>query len=329
MPPLLEIKNLKKWFRSGRKTIHAVNGISLNIHPGEVVALVGESGCGKSTAARTILRLNDPTEGQILFKGTDISKMPEKKFRSYRSQLQMVFQDPTMSLNPAFTVRRTLSEPLLLQGFPREKIDSRVKEMLEKVQLGSQFLNRYPRELSGGQRQRVGIARALMTEPELVLLDEPTSALDMSVKISVVKLLRNLQSELNAAYLLITHDMSTVRHLCSRVMVMYLGRIVEAGPVSEVFSNPRHPYTKALLSAIPTPDPNAKKERIRLKGDVPSPVSLPKGCPLVNRCPLAESRCAEQYPATRHLPGGHEVDCHMVEVPDSMETLAAESTIST
>ncbi|WP_238458032.1 ABC transporter ATP-binding protein [Alkalihalobacterium alkalinitrilicum] len=322
MAPLLEIKNLKKWFRSGQDTVHAVNGISLDIEPGEVVALVGESGCGKSTTARCVLKLTDPTEGQIIFNGTDISQMPEKKFRAYRRQIQMVFQDPTMSLNPLFTVRRTLAEPLKLQGLAKgPELEKRIIEILEKVQLGAQHLDRYPRQLSGGQRQRVGIARALITQPELVVLDEPTSALDMSVKLSVVNLLRKLQKDLNATYLLITHDMNTVKHLCSRVMVMYLGRIVEAGPVSEVFSNPQHPYTRALLSAIPVADPDAKKERMRLEGDTPSPVSLPKGCSLVDRCPLAEPRCAEKYPETRTLPGGHDVACHLVEETESVKML--------
>ncbi|WP_325048675.1 ABC transporter ATP-binding protein [Peribacillus glennii] len=314
MEPLLEVKNVKKWFRSGRDTVHAVNGISLTIHPGEVVALVGESGCGKSTTSRTILRLTDPTEGQILYKGIDISRMPEKQFRAYRSKIQMVFQDPTMSLNPLFTVKRTLSEPLRLQGIKgKDEIESRIIQMLKKVQLGPEHLDRYPRQLSGGQRQRVGIARALITDPDLVILDEPTSALDMSVKLSVINLLRKLQHELNASYLLITHDMNTVKHLCSRVMVMYLGRIVEAGPVSEVFANPKHPYTRALLSAIPVADPTTKKERIRLIGDTPSPVSLPKGCSLADRCPMAEPRCKERQPELQHLPGERMVACHLVE----------------
>jgi oligopeptide transport system ATP-binding protein len=314
MEPLLKVTDLKKWYQSGQETVHAVNGLSLTVHPGEAVALVGESGCGKSTTARCVLRLTDPTDGQILFDGQEIGQMAEKRFRPFRQRIQMVFQDPTTSMNPRFTVRRTLEEPLRLHGLAKgEELNRRVSEVLTKVQLGLEYLDRYPRQLSGGQRQRVVIARALMTSPQLVVLDEPTSALDMSVKFSVVELLRNLQTDLNMAYLLITHDMSTVRHLCSRVMVMYMGKIVESGPTEQIFDQPRHPYTQSLLSAIPIPDPTVKRERIRLRGDAPSLVKLPRGCPLAERCPVAEARCSESYPAVRNLPGGHQVACHLVE----------------
>lgn len=316
MAALLEIWDLKKWFRVGDRTVHAVNGISLTVAPGESVALVGESGCGKSTTARCVLRLTEPTEGEIIFDGQAVGRMSEAAFRPFRQRIQMVFQDPTTSLNPRFTVRKTLEEPLRLHGLARgAELERRVLEVLQRVELGAQHLDRYPRQLSGGQRQRVVIARALMTSPQLIVLDEPTSALDMSIKLSVVELLRTLQRDLNMAYLMITHDLSVVRHLCSRVVVMYMGRAVETGQVEQIFSSPQHPYTRSLLSAIPIPDPTVKRERIRLKGETPSSLSLPRGCPLSERCPVAAPHCAETYPATRELGGGHRVACHLVDAP--------------
>lgn len=312
MPPLLEVKGLKKWYRAGQKTVYAVNGVSLAVDSGEAVALVGESGCGKSTTARCVLHLTQPTAGEIRLEGQEIGSLPEAQFHPMRKRLQMVFQDPTLSLNPRFTVQRALEEPLKIHGIAGgAERQRRVRKVLERVHLGAEHLNRYPRQLSGGQKQRVVIARALMTSPQLVVLDEPTSALDMSIKLTVVELLRELQRDLNMAYLLISHDLSTVRHLCSRVMVMYLGRIVESGPVERIFSDPQHPYTRSLLSAIPIPDPDVRRERLPLQGETPSPTVLPAGCPLAERCPVAEIRCREAYPATRLLPGDHRVVCHL------------------
>lgn len=311
---LLKVEDLRKVYVTGGKTVYALNGISFSVAPGEAVGLVGESGCGKTTAARCILRLTVPTAGRIEFDGQEIATLPERRLRPFRRRIQMVFQDPTLSLNPRFTVRRTLLEPLRLHGLLRrgESPDARLRRVMEQVSLDPALLDYYPRQLSGGQRQRVGIARAIMTEPELVVLDEPTSALDMSVKLHIVDLLRRLRQELGVAYILITHDLSTVRHLCSRVMVMYLGHIVESGPVKAVFSAPAHPYTRSLLSAVPIPDPERKRERIRLMGETPSPTVQRPGCPLQDRCPEVLPRCRTEFPAYRNLGSEHVVACHLV-----------------
>lgn len=308
--PLLRVENLTKHYREGRSTIHAVNGVSFEVYPGEAVGLVGESGCGKSTTARCILRLEDPTGGRILFDDSDLTALSAAELRRLRQRLQIVFQDPHESLNPRFTVRRTLREPLFLHGLYRD--ESQLTDAVEHVNLERDHLRRLPHQMSGGQKQRVGVARAIITHPKFVVLDEPTSSLDMSLRIQVLALLRRLQREMNMAYLFISHDLSTVRHLCDRVLVMYMGRIVEMGPTEEVFSRPRHVYTRALLSAIPIPDPTVKRERLLLQGETPSPRSLKPGCALQDRCPFAAEECARPVPFYP-LANGHQAACRLAK----------------
>ncbi len=314
MSPILEVEKLTKWFPSRDGQVRAVNGVSFQIEDGEAVGLVGESGCGKTTIARCILHLTGVTSGEIRFRGRETSRLSESEFRPLRKHLQMVFQDPIMSLNPRYTARRTLSEPLMLHGLAKGKERREwVLEVIARVNLESEHLDRYPHQLSGGQKQRVGIARAIITDPECVLLDEPTSSLDMSVKIRIVQLLKRLQEEMGMTYIFISHDLSTVRNLCSRVMVMYLGQIVEIAPTDILFSDPIHAYTRALLSAIPIPDPTVKRERILLKGETPVLTGDWKGCTLQDRCPEATPACREEYQYMRDVGGGHLVACRLAD----------------
>ena len=306
--PLLRVEGLTKHFREGRHTIHAVNGVSFDVQPGEAVGLVGESGCGKSTTARCILRLEAPSAGRIQFAGHDLATLPEREVRRLRRRFQMVFQDAAESLNPRFTVWQALREPLQLHGLYHR--EAQLDQAVERVNLDREHLGRYPHQLSGGQKQRVGTARAIMTRPDFVVLDEPTSSLDMSLRIHMLGLLRRLQAELGMAYLFISHDLSTVRHLCDRVLVMYLGRIVEQGPTEAVFDNPQHVYTRALLSAIPIPDPGVRRERLLLPGETPSPRNLKPGCPLQDRCPLVTDECLRPVPFYE-LGGGHAAACRL------------------
>jgi len=308
--PLLRVENLHKHYREGPHTVHAVNGVSFDIYPGESVGLVGESGCGKTTTARCILRLEEPTSGRIFFNGQDLAALSMTQVRALRRQFQMVFQDPNESLNPRFTVRRTLREPLYLHGLFKD--ERQLHEIVERVNLEREHLSRYPHQLSGGQKQRVGVARAITTSPQFVVLDEPTSSLDMSLRIHVIALLRRLQRELNMAYLFITHDLSTVRHLCDRVLVMYLGRIVEMGRTEDVFNNPCHVYTQALLSAIPIPDPTVKRQRILLQGETPSARDIKPGCGLQDRCPHVADECRIPVPYY-DLGNGHQVACRLAK----------------
>jgi oligopeptide transport system ATP-binding protein len=312
--PLLRVENLTKHFREGRYTIHAVNGVSFDVYPGEAVGLVGESGCGKTTTARCILRLEEPTAGRILFNGQDLAALPMRQVRALRRDFQMVFQDPNESLNPRFKVRRTLREPLYLHGLYRDA--SQLDDIVDRVSLEHEHLSRYPHQLSGGQKQRVGVARAVITNPQFVVLDEPTSSLDMSLRIHMIALLRRLQRETNMAYLFISHDLSTVRHLCDRVLVMYLGRIVEMGTTADVFDQPRHVYTRALLSAIPIPDPTVKRQRFLLEGETPSARHIKPGCGLQDRCPYVADECREPVPFY-DLGGGHRAACRLAKEEES------------
>ena len=294
------------------RVVRAVDGVSLRVAAGETLGLVGESGCGKSTLARCVLRLIEPTRGRVLLDEEDLTALPEEALRRRRRDIQMVFQDPTASLNPRLSVAATVDEPLALHtplaGAARRE---RVDEVLEEVGLGAGLRARYPHQLSGGQRQRVNIARAIATHPRLVVLDEPTSALDVSLRARVILLLAELKRRMGMAYLFISHDLSTVRYLCDRVAVMYLGVLVEEAPAAELFDHPAHPYTRALLSCIPVPDPDVAPERLRLSGEVPSPIDIPEGCRLRGRCPLAQPVCAEPVPL-REIAPGHTVACHLV-----------------
>lgn len=311
MEPLLKVVELVKSFQEGALVLWAVNGVTFQIYPGETVGLVGESGCGKTTTARCILRLTEPTAGQVYFNGSDLTKLSPREMRAQRRNLQMVFQDPDTSLNPRFTVRRTLAEPLRLHNLVSgQRLEERLRETMIRVNMNLGFLDRYPHQLSEGQKQRVGVARAIITEPQFVALDEPTSSLDMSIRIHVIGLLQRLQEELGMTYLFISHDLSAVRNLCNRVLVMYLGRIVEAGPVEEIFERPLHHYTQALLSAIPIPEPGKRRQRILLRGEPPSLFDLPEGCAFHERCPYVEPLCRRELPLLGGVGGGHLVACH-------------------
>jgi len=310
MTPVLKVEGLYKAFQEGKVLLWAVNGVDLDIEPGEAVGLVGESGCGKTTTARCVLRLLEPTRGHIIFQNQDIAQLGAKQLREQRRHFQMVFQDPNTSLNPRFSIRSTLKEPLKLHRLAAgREIEERLEEIMLKVNLEPRILDRYPHQLSGGQKQRVGIARAIITSPRFVALDEPTSSLDMSIRIQLLGLLRRLQEELGIAYLFISHDLSAVRFLCTRIYVMYLGRIIEHGPAEEIFDHPMHPYTQALLSAIPIPDPTVRRKRILLDGEPPSLFYLPKGCGFYDRCKARRSSCADNHPPLQDKGGGHYVAC--------------------
>ena len=320
---LLEVKNLVKHFpvRGGvfsrvRAHVRAVDGISFDIEESETLGLVGESGCGKSTAGRTILRLLEPTSGEIKFRGTNIVGLEREKMRLLRREMQIIFQDPYASLNPRMTVGSIVGEPLTIHKIAKGKErDEKVAAILEKVGLRPEHMRRYPHEFSGGQRQRIGIARALALNPKLIIADEPVSALDVSIQAQVINLLEDLQEEFGIAYLVISHDLSVVQHICDRIAVMYLGEIVEVAGADELVMSPRHPYSEALLSAVPVPDPSAsnKKKRIILRGDVPSPVNPPSGCRFHTRCPYKEDKCSVEAPPLRVISGGHLTACHFAE----------------
>ena len=318
---MISVRNLKMYFPVGgslfekKKTLKAVDDVSFDLYPGETFGLVGESGCGKTTVGRTIVRLYQPTAGQILLDGTDIAPLNEKEVLPYRSRMQMIFQDPYASLNPRMTVASIVGEPLRYQGMSAKDIDDRVRELVECVGLKEDHLNRYPHEFSGGQRQRIGIARALASKPDFIVCDEPISALDVSIQAQIINMLEELQARFGMTYLFVSHDLSMVRHISKRVAVMYLGHIVEMAPVNELYANMLHPYTKALMSAVPIADPDAaeKSKRIVLQGDVPQPINPPSGCPFRTRCPYADKGCAERIPELRDMGGGHMVACHKVQ----------------
>ncbi len=320
--PLLKVEHLHKEFPTGsgfmggkfsKKVVSAVNDLSFEIRAGETFGLVGESGCGKSTTGRVIMHLDPPTSGKVYFEGRDISKMNKKELKAMRREMQFIFQDPYASLNPRMTIGEIISEPMVIHGIgtPEERIE-RVRELLDVVGLNPEHINRYPHEFSGGQRQRVGIARSFILRPKLIICDEPVSALDVSIQAQVLNLLKDLQKQYGTAYLFIAHDLSVVQHISDRVAVMYLGKMVELSDWKSLYAEPNHPYTQALLSAVPIPDPDVQqnRKRIILAGDPPSPIDPPSGCRFHTRCPIAQAKCSEEAPEFREIGEGHFCACH-------------------
>jgi oligopeptide transport system ATP-binding protein len=319
--PILKVDNLKKYFpiKKGMfgKTIghvKAVDDVSFFVHEGETLGIVGESGCGKSTTGRMLMRLLEPTEGKIEFDGKDLISLSQEEMRKTRRDIQMVFQDPYASLNPRHTIGKILEEPLIVHGVsdPKER-KKKVREFLEIVGLNAYHAKRYPHQFSGGQRQRIGIARALMTNPKLIIADEPVSALDVSIQAQVLNLMQDLQKEFNLTYIFIAHDLGVVRHISDRVAVMYLGKMVEVADSEQLYEKPLHPYTQALLSAVPVPDPDFQKEQIIIEGDIPNPADPPTGCPFHTRCPFKMDICTKVAPHLSEQTTGHSVACHLYE----------------
>ncbi len=324
--PMIEVKDLVKWFpihagilsrRAG--DVKAVDGISFTVGRKETLSLVGESGCGKTTAGRALLRLIEPTSGSALYRAepdsdpVDLFQLSASEMRARRDDLQIIFQDPYGSLNPRITAGNTVAEPLAVRGIAKgSELQDRVEELLRLVGLRPEVANRFPHEFSGGQRQRIGIARALALKPKLIVCDEAVSALDVSIQAQVINLLKDLQDEFDLSYIFIAHDLSVVKYLSDRVAVMYLGRLVETGETQQIFEDPQHPYTRALLSAIPTPNPTKRREHIPLSGDVPSPIKPPAGCHFHTRCPVVEPRCSEEYPESVEVGAGHCASCHLL-----------------
>ena len=320
--PLLKVEHLHKEFPTGsgfmggkfsKKVVSAVNDLSFEIRAGETFGLVGESGCGKSTTGRAIMHLDPPTSGKVYFEGRDISKMNKKELKAMRREMQFIFQDPYASLNPRMTIGEIISEPMVIHGIgtPEERIE-RVRELLDVVGLNPEHINRFPHEFSGGQRQRVGIARLFILRPKLIICDEPVSALDVSIQAQVLNLLKDLQKQYGTAYLFIAHDLSVVQHISDRVAVVYLGKMVELSDWKSLYAEPNHPYTQALLSAVPIPDPDVQqnRKRIILAGDPPSPIDPPSGCRFHTRCPIAQAKCSEEAPEFREIGEGHFCACH-------------------
>jgi len=312
---LLEVNHIKKYFKTPKGMLHAVDDVTFSIDRGKTLGVVGESGCGKSTTGRVVLRLLEPTEGSILLEGQDIAKLSEAQMRAKRKEMQMIFQDPLASLDPRKTVGQIIEEPLKIHKIissSRER-QKRVLELMETVGLAQRYYSTYPHELDGGRRQRIGIARALSMNPKFIVCDEPVSALDVSIQAQILNLLEDLQKQMDLTYMFITHDLSVVHHFSDDIAVMYLGKIIEKAPSDELFSKPTHPYTQALLSAIPVPKLENRRERIILKGEITSPINLPKACRFASRCLYATKRCLGEEPELREIAPGHEVACFMQE----------------
>ena len=316
---ILEVKHLKKYFplkkgkfKEGDPCVKAVDDITFDLYEGETLGLVGESGCGKSTLGRTIIRLYEPTSGEVIFEGEDVAKKSRKEMRALREEMQFIFQDPYSSLNPRMTVFNILAEPLIAHGkFKRgPELDAYVKNLMDRCGLPSYYCYRYPHQFSGGQRQRIGIARSLALDPSFIICDEPVSALDVSIQSQIINLMKDMQEEKNISYIFISHDLSVVKHISDRVGVMYLGSMMELADKNEIYSNPQHPYTRALIGAIPLPDPTKRKEMQVIQGEIPSNVNIPKGCKFNPRCPFAKDICREQEPATKEVKPNHFVKCH-------------------
>ena len=316
---ILEVKHLKKYFplkkgkfKEGDPCVKAVDDITFDLYEGETLGLVGESGCGKSTLGRTIIRLYEPTSGEVIFEGEDVAKKSRKEMRALREEMQFIFQDPYSSLNPRMTVFNILADPLIAHGkFKRgPELDAYVKNLMDRCGLPSYYCYRYPHQFSGGQRQRIGIARSLALDPSFIICDEPVSALDVSIQSQIINLMKDMQEEKNISYIFISHDLSVVKHISDRVGVMYLGSMMELADKNEIYSNPQHPYTRALIGAIPLPDPTKRKEMQVIQGEIPSNVNIPKGCKFNPRCPFAKDICREQEPATKEVKTNHFVKCH-------------------
>lgn len=314
--PLVQVKNLCKYFQVSRTgTLKAVDGVSFDIYKGETVSLVGESGCGKSTTGRCMIRLYTPTKGQVIYDGKDITKLSRAEQKEFCKKVQMIFQNPYASLNPRMTVKEIVGEGLKQQGVGQKAVDEKVEALLKTVGLNKDHMSRFPHEFSGGQRQRVGIARALSVDPEFIICDEPISALDVSIQAQVINMLKELQESMGLTYLFIAHDLSVVKYISDRVVVMYLGTIVETAETEELYSNPTHPYTQALLSAIPEADPDKAKanKRIPIKGEIPSPINPKNCCRFAERCQYATDRCRSEMPKLREIKPGHVVACHLLD----------------
>ncbi len=317
--PFLEVRNLKKYFpprkiilENNTAPVRAVDGISFTLKEGETLGLVGESGCGKSTAARTILRLEPPTSGSVHFKGKNLASLSETELRNQRKEMQIIFQDPFSSINPRRKIGDVLREPFAIHGF-KGNVSEAVMELLDQVGLSPDYVDRYSHEMSGGQLQRVGIARAIALNPTLVVADEPVSALDVSIQAQIINLMIDLREKIGIAFLFISHDMSIVEYFCDRVAVMYLGKIVEIASSEEIYKNPEHPYTEALLNAVPGLDSGLKKQKLKVRGDIPDPSNPPQGCSFHTRCPLKEKQCEEMEPALKEITPGHHVACFLKE----------------
>ena len=311
---LVEAENLKKYFKTPRGMLHAVDDVSFKIEKGKTLGVVGESGCGKSTLGRTLIHLHEPTEGKIIFDGEDISKIQKSELKAKRKNMQMIFQDPFSSLNPRMSVSQIIAEPLIIyKECSKDELGKKVAELMDTVGLARRLANSYPHELDGGRRQRIGVARALSLNPEFIVADEPVSALDVSIQAQILNLMQDLQEERNLTYMFITHNMSVVKHISDNIMVMYLGKIVEMASSEDMFLNRLHPYTKALLAAVPIPEVRAKKERKLIKGELSSPINPKPGCRFAARCPHAQPICFEQSPAMEEVMPEHDVSCHFVK----------------